>query len=213
VVRRLAKQFTDAVLGSPELLLPVFLLLTWKVTAIASNPKALSLAFLLTLALIVYSWRVLDRNAWLVRLGWTCPHRRQWIWSVLAGIAAAGTVWAIARAFHQSLGPFPRFNQLLLASISGPMAEELLFRGLLFWATLTAFRRMRVRQSRAEIITILLIAVAFAAAHIGRAGVSFVCTVLTGASFGVMRAWSHSTIAATVMHAAYNFALCWLTLS
>jgi membrane protease YdiL (CAAX protease family) len=213
VIARFASQFRPLVFGSPELLLPVVLLLTWKVTAIASNDKILILALLLTGALAVYSWRVLDRNAWLVRLGWTRPCRRQWIWSVFGGLAAAATVWAIARAFHESLGPFPRLNQLLLASISGPMAEELLFRGLLFWALLKALSHIRVRQSRAQIITILLVAVTFAGAHIGRVGVSFICTILTGASFGVMRVWSQSTVAAALMHAAYNFGLCWMTLT
>ncbi len=54
----------------------MFLLLTWKVTAIASNGKPLDLALLLTGALIAFSGRVVDRNSWLLRLGWTCPHRR-----------------------------------------------------------------------------------------------------------------------------------------
>ena len=110
----------------------MFLLLTWRVTAIASTTTILLLALLLTGILILYSGRVLDRNAWLVRLGWSSKGRGQWIWSLVAGFVAAGTVWAIARLFHESLGVFPRFNQLLLASVSGPIVEELLFRGLLF---------------------------------------------------------------------------------
>ena len=211
-MRRFASQFKEAALGSPELLLPILLLLTWKVTAIAINARVLSLAILLTAVLIAYSRRVAARNVWLIRLGWTSPNRRQWIWSIFAGLTAAGTVWTIARLFHQSLGPFPRFNQLLLASISGPMAEELLFRGLLFWALLTLLIRMRFRQPCAQLISILLIALAFAGAHIGRSGVSFACTVMTGASFGCVRVWTQSTVAAVLMHAAYNFALCWMTL-
>lgn len=211
-MRRFASQFKDAALGSPELLLPILLLLTWKVTAIAINARALSLAILLTAVLIAYSRHVAARNVWLIRLGWTSPNTRQWIWSIFAGLAAAGGVWTIARLFHQSLGPFPRFNQLLLASISGPMAEELLFRGLLFWALLTLLIRMRFRQICAQLIGILLIALAFAGAHIGRAGVSFACTVIMGASFGCVRVCTQSTVAAVLMHAAYNFALCWMTL-
>ncbi len=199
-------------LGSPELLLTILLLLTWKVTAIAINARALGLAILLSGVLIAYSGRVAARNVWLIRLGWTFPTRSQWVPSILAGLAAAGTVWTIARLFHQSLGPFPSFNQLLLATISGPMAEELLFRGLLFWALLTLLIRMRFRRPHAQIISILLIALAFAGAHIGRAGVRFACTVLTGASFGCVRVWTQSTVAAVLMHAAYNFALCWMTL-
>lgn len=213
MIGRFTVQLKQAVVGSPELFLPVFLLLTWKITAIASTTKIAIVALLLTAMLIFYSRRVLNRNAWLVRLGWTSPGRRQWIWSILAGLAAAGTIWLIARLFHEPIGPFPRFNQLLLASISGPMAEELLFRGLLFWALLTLLTRIRVRQPPAQVISILLIALAFAASHIGRVGVSFACTVLTGASFGFMRVWTQSTVGAVLMHAAYNFALCWMTLA
>lgn len=213
VIGALTSQLRQAVLGSPELFLPVFLLLTWKVTAIASTTTILLLALLLTGILILYSGRVLDRNVWLVRLGWTSQGRGQWIWSLVAGFVVAGTVWAIARLFHESLGVFPRFNQLLLASVSGPIVEELLFRGLLFWALLTLLIRLRIRQSPAQLISILLIAIVFAGAHIGRAGVSFACTVLTGASFGAIRVWSQSTVAAVFMHAAYNFALCCMTLA
>lgn len=193
--------------------MPMFLLLTWKITAIASTTRPLILALLLTGILVLYSGRVLNRNAWLLRLGWVSPPGRRWIWSIVAGLAAASAIWAVARLFHQSLGPFPRLNQFLLASISGPMAEELLFRGLLFWALVTLLLRLHVRQFPAQLISVLLIALAFAGAHIGRAGVSFVCTILTGASFGAMRVWSQSTVAAALMHAAYNFALCWLTLA
>jgi Type II CAAX prenyl endopeptidase Rce1-like len=67
------------------------------------------------------------------------------------------------------------------------MAEELLFRGLLFWALVTLLLRMHFREPPAQLISVLLIALAFAGAHIGRAGVSSVCTILTGGSFGAMR--------------------------
>ncbi len=70
---------------------------------------------------------------------------------------------------------------------------------------------MHVRRPPAQVISIALIAFAFAGAHIGRAGISFVCTILTGASFGAIRVWSQSTVSAVLMHAAYNFALCWLS--
>lgn len=199
--------------GSPELIMPMVLLLTWKITAIASTTRPLILAIILTGMLVLYSGQALNRNAWLLRLGWVSPPGHRWIWSIVAGLAAASAVWAVARLFHQPLGPFPRLNQFLLASVAGPMAEELLFRGLLFWALVTLLIRMHVRQPPAQLISVLLVALAFAGAHIGRAGVSFVCTILTGASFGAMRVWSQSTLAAVLMHATYNFALCWLTLA
>lgn len=213
VIGRFTMRLGETVTGSPELFLPVFLLLTWKVTSVASSPKSLILALPLTGVLLVYSGRVLDRNAWLVRLGWICPRRRLWLWSIFAGLAAAGAVSTIARLSHESLGPFPRINQLMLASISGPMAEELLFRGLLFWLLLAVMTRLHVRHRPAQVFAVLLIALIFAQAHIGRASVSFICTVLTGAGFGAMRLWSQSTVAAALMHGVYNFALCWMALT
>ena len=83
----------------------------------------------------------------------------------------------------------------------------------LFWAMLELFRCIRIPESKAQIVAIFLIAVGFAFAHIGRTGVGFVCTVLTGAAFGAMRAWSQSTAAAALMHGVYNFAICLMTLA
>ena len=155
----------------------------------------------------------LGKNTWMVRLGWSPPRRHFWFWSILAGFVACVAVWFVAGLSHESLGRFPSIGQLMLASTAGPIVEEMLFRGLLFWVVIEAFKRLRVPKRAAQITAILLIAIAFAVAHVGRAGVSLACTILTGAAFGAMRVCSQSTAAAALMHGVYNFLLCWMTLA
>ena len=119
-------------------------------------------------------------------------------------------LWSIARLFHESLGGVPPPHRVLLASASGPMVEEMLFRGILFWLIFELLRRGRVPKLAAVSATILVIAVGFAFSHGGRTGLSLYTTILTGIAFGWMRAQSESTAAAALMHAVYNLVLSYL---
>jgi membrane protease YdiL (CAAX protease family) len=197
----------DAVTANPELFLPVFLLFVWQASAISVRPRTFGLALVLTFVLLIYAYRVLGTTPWLRRLGWVAPRQGFWLYGVIAGGAASVAVWEIARLFHLSLGGVPRPNVLLLASSSGPVLEEMLFRGLLFWVIFELLRRRGVSKSAASVTTVLLIAVCFALAHTDRIGIRFAATILTGIAFGWMRVQSGSTAAAAVMHAVYNFVL------
>ena len=207
VCARFAGMIRRTVTANPELFLPVFLLFVWQITAIAVKPQTLGLAVLLTLLLVVYAYRVLGKTPWLRRLGWVSPRQGFWFYSFLAGLASSAGVWWIARSFHESLGAVPPPYRVLLASASGPMLEEMLFRGLLFWLIFELLRRCRVSKLAAVSATILVIAVGFAFSHGGRTGLSLYTTILTGIAFGWMRAQSESTAAAAVMHAVYNLVL------
>jgi membrane protease YdiL (CAAX protease family) len=198
---------SDAVTANPELFLPVFLLFVWQASAISVKPRTLGVALVLTFFLLIYAYRVLGTTLWLRRLGWVSPLQRFWFYGVLAGGAASAAVWGIARLFHMSLGGFPPPNVLLLATSSGPIVEEMLFRGLLFWAVFELLGRCRVSKSAASVTTVLLMAVCFALAHTDRTGIRFYATTLTGITFGWMRIQSGSTAAAALMHAVYNFGL------
>jgi membrane protease YdiL (CAAX protease family) len=186
------------------------LLFVWQITAIALKPQTLGLALLMTLFLLVYGYRVLGKTPWLRRLGWVSPRQGFWLYSVLAGLASSAGVWSIARSFHESLGGVPPPHRVLLASASGPMLEEMLFRGLLFWLVFELLSRCRVSKLAAVSATILVIAVGFAFSHAGRTGLSLYTTILTGIAFGWMRAQSESTAAAALMHAVYNLVLSYL---
>jgi membrane protease YdiL (CAAX protease family) len=209
---RFPRLLNDTVTANPELFLPVFLLLVWQASAISVRPRTLGLALVLTFVLLIYAYRVLGTTPWLRRLGWVAPRAKGfWLYGVVAGGLASVAVWGIARLSHQSLGGVPPPNVLLLASSSGPIVEEMLFRGLLFWVIFELLRRRGVSKSAASVTTVLLIAVCFALAHTDRIGIRFFATVLTGIAFGWMRVQSGSTAAAAVMHAGYNFVLCWIT--
>jgi hypothetical protein len=210
VQARFTSFIRETVTANPELFLPVFLLFVWQITAIALKPRTLGLALLMTLLLLVYGYRVLGKTPWLRRLGWVPPRQGFWLYSVLAGLASSAGVWAIARSFHESLGGVPPPHRVLLASASGPMLEEMLFRGLLFWLVFELLSRCRVSKVVAVIATILVIAVGFAFSHAGRTGLSLYTTILTGIAFGWMRAQSESTAAAALMHAVYNLVLSYL---
>jgi membrane protease YdiL (CAAX protease family) len=200
----------DIVTANPELFLPVFLLLVWQASAIAVKPTTLGLALALTFVLLFYASRVLGTTLWLRRVGWVAPRQGFWLYGVIAGLGSSAGVWSIARSFHESLGAVPPPHRVLLASASGPMLEEMLFRGLLFWLIFELLRRCRVSKLAAVSATILVIAVGFAFSHAGRTGLSLYTTILTGIAFGWMRAQSESTAAAALMHAVYNLVLSYL---
>ena len=204
---RFAIILRGTITANPELFLPVACLFVWQVTAVAAKPAAFGFALLLTLLLLIYGYRVLGKTEWLRRLGWVSPRQGFWFYSLIAGIAAAGGVWWFARIFHQSLGGVPPPQRILLASFSGPMIEEMLFRGLLFWLIFELFRRRGVPQSAAVGATVCLTAIAFAFSHNDRHGLRLYATILTGLAFGWMRVRSGSTAAATLMHATYNLVL------
>src|SRR5260370_16381537 len=195
VCARFPGMVRETVTANPELFLPVFLLFVWQITAVAVKPRTLGLALLMTLVLLVYGYRVLGKTPWLRRLGWVSPRQGFWLYRVLAGIASSAGVWSIARSFHESLAGVPPPHLVLLASASGPMLEEMLFRGLLFWLVFELLGGCRVSKLAAVSATILIIAVGFAFSHAGRTGLSLYTTILTGIAFGWLRAQSQSPAA------------------
>ena len=204
---RCAAILRRTVAANPELFLPVTCLFVWQVTAVAAKPAAFGLALLLTVLLFIYGYRVLGETEWLRRTGWVSPRQGFWLHRLIAGVGTAGGIWWFARVFHQTLGGVPPARRVLLAGFSGPMIEELLFRGLLFWLIFELLRRRGVPPALAAGATVLLTAIAFAFAHNDRHGPRLDATILTGIAFGWMRVRSGSTAAATLMHAAYNLVL------
>ena len=158
---RFAGMVRQIVTANPAAFLPVFLLFVWQITAIAVKPQTLGLALLMTLFLLVYGYRVLGKTPWLRRLGCSTRVKGSGLYGVLAGLASSAGVWSIARSFHQS-GGVPPPHRVLMACASGPMLEEMLFRGLLFWLVFKVLSRCRVSKLVAVSSTILVIAVGFA---------------------------------------------------
>jgi len=180
---RFAQSLPRIIAASPELFLPVACLFVWQVTATAVKPAALGLALLLTVLLFAYGYRVLGRAKWICRIGWVPPRRGFWIYSFIAGAAAAAGVWSYALMLHQSLGRVPPPHRVLLASASGPMIEEMLFRGILFWLILEFLRRRGAPRLAAVCATVVLTAILFALSHNDRNLPRLFATIATGGRF------------------------------
>lgn len=185
----------------------LLLVFTWQVTSISARPRHLVPSGILTLLLLMCARFALGKSIWLRRVGWVTPRKDFWFYSLAAGMIAAIGVWAMAAMFHQPLGAVPPPYRVLLASSSGAILEELLFRGLFFWMLFQLMHRFPIFHDHASAVTVLAIAVAFALSHIGRTGLSLFTTMLTGTAYGWMRVQSGSTAAAALMHGIYNLAI------
>ena len=147
-----------------------------------------------------------DRPFW-ASLAWTRT-QLPWLWMVIAGISAAYVVAAVSSLFSMPTGGNPLMDlmsdrtSLILMAIFGvavaPLCEELAFRG---------FLQPLLVRSLGAIPGILLAAIPFGLLHFqeyGRSWRHVVLISLAGALFGWMRQATGSTMASTVMHAAYN---------
>jgi uncharacterized protein len=147
-----------------------------------------------------------DRPFW-ASLAWT-ETRMPWLWMVIAGISAAYVVAAVSSLFEMPSGSNPMMDllqertSLILMAVFGiavaPLCEELAFRG---------FLQPLLVRSLGAIPGILLAAIPFGLLHFqeyGRSWRHVVLISLAGALFGWMRHATGSTMASTVMHAAFN---------
>ena len=204
---RFAAVVRDAAPANADIGFGLLLLFTWQVTSIAMRPQCLMPLAVLTLVLLISARAALGKSVWLRRVGWVPARRGFWLCSFVGGVAAAVGVWLIANLFHQPLGAVPPPYKVLLASSSGAIIEELLFRGFLFWLLFQFIDRVSIFHRRASTVTVLAVAVAFAVSHPGRTGLALCTTMMTGAGYGWVRVQSGSTAVAALMHGIYNLAI------
>ena len=165
----------------------------------------LGYVFLFCMLLLIFRLEY-DRPFW-ASLAWTRTPL-PWLWMVIAGISAAYVVAAVSNVFQMPGGSNPLMDllkdrtSLVLMAIFGigvaPLCEELAFRG---------FLQPLLVRSLGAIPGILLAAIPFGLLHFqeyGRSWRHVVLISLAGALFGWMRHATGSTMASTVMHAAYN---------
>ena len=198
--------------GNPELFFPVAILIVWRVLTARPSLRGLWVDGALVTLLCWYGCRVLDATQWMERLGWSKPRPIFWGWSATAGFLCALLILGLAKGTGHSLGTARSMHLLLLASTVGPMLEELFFRGLLYWALHKTMRHFGMPIQIVYPASVTLLAVLFAFGHFGSDAVHLWAAIFTGIAFGSMRVASGSTACAAVMHASYNFALCWLAL-
>ncbi len=90
---------------------------------------------------------------------------------------------------------------LLLAIIFAPLAEEMIFRGYFFHV---------LEQTKGRIVAIIIIALTFAGLHVGQYWGDWVAIsmiTILGFALTLLRSWTKTTIASTIMHYVYNAAV------
>ncbi len=122
--------------------------------------------------------------------------------AVALGAAAALAVAWVYRSVQTGL--LPTFADLTMGVTLGPLVEELVFRGILFYAVMLLLSRW---MRDAGWPTVIVIAAVFAASHAGKAGITALqigTIFLTGTLYGWLRKGSGSTVPPFCAHVAYN---------
>lgn len=165
-----------------------------------SNPTA-SLQFAVLTFLTVALYLVLKiryRQPVMRPLGWVWPRLPNTVASLLVGILLAIGVTLYLRLHDHSTPPIPTIELLFLGVVLGPILEESLFRGCILPV---------LAQTTGNVMAILITGFLFALLHGPASLAQWVSFTVTGVAYGSIRVVSRSTLAAALMHAAYNLTL------
>ncbi len=128
-------------------------------------------------------------------------------WRSMVQAVAAGTVAGILVAWlfgGYDKSDSPMFTDVWIAITLGPLAEEMIFRGYLFWVIGSLLARLKVRFGAA---TAFVVAVLFALAHASKSGITGpqLATIFgTGLLYGYLRLDSGSTVPPVIAHTVFN---------
>lgn len=132
-------------------------------------------------------------------LGWVWPPTVHMIVSLIAGVLLASGMAFYLRFCHRSTPRVGLLELLFLGVSLGPILEESFFRGCLL---------PLIAQTTGNALGVILTALLFALFHQPADLAHWVAFTATGVAYGWIRVASNSTIAAALMHASYNLALC-----
>ena len=168
-------------------------------SALVTPRLALQTSVIVFLGLTLYlilKWRY--RQPVVVPLGWILPNRRYTAIGLISGVVAGISVAFITHLRHEILPSTPTPDFLVLGFFLGPILEESVFRGCLLPVL------ARTLGSTASVVTT---AALFSAFH-GPADVThWVWFGAMGVAYGWLRLASHTTTAASLMHATCNLTL------
>jgi membrane protease YdiL (CAAX protease family) len=119
-----------------------------------------------------------------------------------AGAGAGILVAWLFGGYDKSASPI--FTDVWMAITIGPLVEELIFRGYLFWVIGAFLARLKIRPGAA---TALGVAVLFALAHASKLGITgpqLVAIFGTGLLYGWLRLDSGSTVPPVIAHILFN---------
>ena len=165
---------------------------------VAPSPalQALITAFL-TAALYVIL-KLHYRKPVVAPLGWLLPSRFYTVISILGGAAAALAITYLTRWRGHVMPAIAAKDFFVLGLFLGPILEESVFRGCML-PVLT--------RTLGNAISVVAIAVLFAAFHAPGDVTHWVWFTATGAAYGSLRLASQTTTAAAFMHATCNLIL------
>ena len=159
---------------------------------------------ILSLIILAGFWLACGRldSAGLGFLAWNRTPARQLPKAVGAGVLSALVVSWVFRDLRT--GSLPALPEIWMGITFGPLAEELIFRGMLFHGLLHLLRRWLAKPGW---VVVVVIAGAFALSHLVKAGITpwqIVTIFLIGCLYGWLRLDSGSTAPPLLAHAAYN---------
>nr|UXE46053.1 hypothetical protein Hi04_10k_c5548_00019 [uncultured bacterium] len=131
-------------------------------------------------------------------LGWLLPSRFYTVISILGGVASALAITCLTRWRGHAMPATAAKDSFVLGLFLGPILEESLFRGCML-PVLT--------RTLGNAISVVAIAVLFAAFHAPGDVTHWVWFTATGAAYGSLRLASETTTAAAFMHATCNLTL------
>jgi membrane protease YdiL (CAAX protease family) len=162
----------------------------------------------IALVLLISRWRGVDwRND--LRLGWPRPSQvliwiAIWVAWVAAGEVAIRLLGMAPPAPWKDYPPLIVVLRIAAIGILGPVSEEILMRGMIFW---------RISRTRlGPVGAILICAVAWAAMHYHYDWKTIVMIFLDGIVLGVARHHTRSTQVPILMHILGNLLSIWQSL-
>ena len=165
---------------------------------LASSPalETLIAAFLATALYLILKLHY--RKPVVAPLGWLLPSRSYTVISILGGVAAALAITYLTRWRGHVMPAIAAKDFFILGFLLGPILEESVFRGCML-PVLT--------RTLGNTISVVAIAVLFAAFHAPGDVTHWVWFTATGAAYGSLRLASQTTTAAALMHATCNLTL------
>jgi membrane protease YdiL (CAAX protease family) len=131
-------------------------------------------------------------------LGWHIPSRLYTVVSILGGVAAALAIRYLTRWRGHVMPAIAAKDFFVLGLFLGPILEESVFRGCML---------PLLTRTLGNAISVVAIAVLFAAFHAPVDVTHWVWFTATGAAYGSLRLASGTTTAAAFMHATCNLTL------
>ena len=160
------------------------------------------IAFTLGLLWLMWSVRGKLTSHGFEYVRWIPACRRSMVRAMAAGTGAGVLVAWLFGGYDKSGSPM--FTDVWMAITLGPLAEELIFRGYLFWVIGPLLARLKVFAGAA---TAFVVAVLFALAHASKSGITgpqLVTIFSTGLLYGWLRLDSGSTVPPVIAHILFN---------